>query len=159
MNALHFRLLYREFLLRIIDLELIAPQGDMSKLLGQFAALLIIVSLWLSPVVGALSASQPAGFTGVILSWVVAHFLISTTILVVGLFGVLSWNALFPDRRDILVLSPLPVPARIILLAKLAAGATALALSISALNLFTGLVAPFGFATAPKAVPAKYDAA
>jgi CubicO group peptidase (beta-lactamase class C family) len=159
MNRLQFRLLYREFLLRIIDLELIAPQGDMSKLLGQFAALLIIVSLWLSPVVGGLAASQPEGFTGVILSWVIAHFLISTTMLVVGLFGVLSWNALFPDRRDILVLSPLPVPARTVFLAKVAAVATALALSIAALNLFTGLVAPFGFATAPKATSATYDPA
>ena len=36
-----FRIPYREFLLRIVDLELIAPQGDMSKLPGQFTALLI----------------------------------------------------------------------------------------------------------------------
>jgi hypothetical protein len=35
-----FRVLYREFLFRIVDLEVLAPQGDVSKLAGQSAALL-----------------------------------------------------------------------------------------------------------------------
>ena len=32
MNRLQFRTLYREFLFRIVDLELLAPQGDITKL-------------------------------------------------------------------------------------------------------------------------------
>ena len=41
------RVLHREFLFRIVDRELLSThaQGDMSKLLLQFAALLIFVSL------------------------------------------------------------------------------------------------------------------
>jgi len=60
-NTLQFRVLYRQFLLRVVDLELLAPQGDITKLLGQFVALLAIVSLWiLLPSVGlAARASSP----------------------------------------------------------------------------------------------------
>ena len=59
-----------------------------------------------------------------------------TTMLTVGLFAVLSWDSLFPDRRDVLVLSPLPVRARTIFLAKVAAVGTALGLTVVALNIF-----------------------
>ena len=44
MTKLQFRVLYREFLFRMVDLELLSAQGDMSKLLGQFAGLLIFIS-------------------------------------------------------------------------------------------------------------------
>ena len=54
------------------------------------------------------------------------HFLIATTMLVVGVFAVLSWESMFPDRQDVLVLAPLPVRARTLLFAKVAAVATAL---------------------------------
>ncbi len=38
-----FRVLYREFLLRLVDLELLSAdaQGDTNKLLGQFATVLV----------------------------------------------------------------------------------------------------------------------
>jgi len=45
MELAQFRILYRKFLFRMIDLELISSHSDMSKLLGQFAALLIFLSL------------------------------------------------------------------------------------------------------------------
>src|SRR5207253_658195 len=139
---LQFRVLYREFLFRIVDLELLAPQGDMSKLLGQFAALLIIVSAWVMlPVVGV--AGSPPSELGLLMTWTAEHFLIATTMLVVGLFAVLSWESMFPDRRDVLVLAPLPVRARTLFLAKVAAVATALSLTVLSLNMFSGLAAPF----------------
>ena len=70
------------------------------------------------------------------------HFLISTTMLVVGLFAVLSWDAIFPDRRDVLVLAPLPVRARTLFLAKVAGVASALALTVSILHVAAGVVWP-----------------
>ena len=159
MNRRQFRVLYRQFLFRMVDLDLLAPQGDITKLLGQFAALLVIVSLWiLLPSVGLAAApTQPE--MGLMLAWVEAHFLISTTMLVVGLFAVLSWESMFPDRRDVLVLSPLPVRARTLFSAKVAAVAASLSLTIVALNIFPGVAAPFAFATAPAAQPPTYDAA
>lgn len=131
-----FRVLYREFLLCIVDLELLAPQGNVTKLLGQFAALLMTISLWiLLPSVGLAAMSLPEDL-GLVFAWVEAHFLISTTMLVVGLFAVLSWESMFPDRRDVLVLAPLPVRAHTLFLAKVAAVATALSLTVVALDFF-----------------------
>ena len=37
------------------------------------------------------------------------HFLIATTMVVIGLFSVLNWDSIFPDHRGVLVLAPLPV--------------------------------------------------
>jgi CubicO group peptidase (beta-lactamase class C family) len=79
--------------------------------------------------------------------------------LVVGLFAVLSWESMFPDRRDVLVLAPLPVRAHTLFLAKVAAVATALSLTVVVLNVFPGIAAPFAFATAPTMPSPVYDAA
>src|SRR5262245_58824065 len=125
MEMTQFRILYRKFLFRMVDLELISPQGDVSKLLGQFAALLIFLSLALSlaPSIGAgplaLGSVLPA-------AWSLEHFIIATTMLAVGLFAVISWNSTFLDQRDVLVLAPLPVRTRTLFVAKVAAVAVSL---------------------------------
>jgi hypothetical protein len=153
MNKQQFRILYREFLFRMVDLEILAPQGEMSKLLGQFAALLIFVSLWLSSVAGMMSAGRTNSVAGLLISWVAGHFLIATTMLAVGLFAVMSWDSTFPNRRDVLVLSPLPIRARTLLSAKVAAVATALGITVLSLNIFTGIIAPVASASAIGVVP------
>ena len=137
-----FRVLFRQFLFRIVDLELIAPAGDATKLLGQFAALLITFSVTLGMVALLSGGFQGAGPTAVMLRWSTEHFLISTTMLVVGLFAVLSWDSTFPNRRDVFVLAPLPVRARTLFLAKIAAVGTALALTVGALHCFAGMIWP-----------------
>ena len=159
MNRLHFQTLYREFLFRIVDLELLAPRGDITKLLGQFAALLIFISVWLAGI-GVIAASAPAEpGPGIAAAWAVEHLLIATTMLAVGLFAVLSWDSFFPDRRDVLVLSPLPVRTTTIFLAKVAAVLTALGLTVATLNVFTGTFDPPAFAAAPILPPPQYDPA
>ncbi len=138
-----FRVLYRVFLLRVVDLELLSADGEITKLLGQFAALLAAISfLFTAPLILA-----GGGLSQVDL-WTMAHLLIATTLVVVGLFSALSWDSAFPERRDVLVLAPLPVGARTVFLAKLTALAAALSLSVVALNVFTGLVWPFYFCSA-----------
>src|SRR4029434_7967673 len=76
------------------------------------------------------------------ISWHTEHMLIATTMLVVGLFAVLSWDSTLPNRRDVLVLAPLPLRSRTLFLAKAAALATALGLTVAALNVCTGLTWP-----------------
>ena len=125
----------------------------MSKLLGQFAALLIFVSLWLSFVAGMMSAGRTNPVAGLLITWVAGHFLIATTMLAVGLFAVMSWDSTFPNRRDVLVLFPLPIRARTLLLAKIAAVATALGITVLSLNVFTGIIAPVASASAIGVVP------
>ena len=145
MTKLQFRVLYREFLFRIVDLELLSADalGDARKLLGQFAALLIFVSIFfLSFFALKVGASRMPPAIRLFEAWNAEHVLIETTMLVVGLFAVLSWDSTFPERRDVLVLAPLPVRARTLFLAKVAAVATALSLTVALLHSVAGLAWP-----------------
>jgi hypothetical protein len=136
-----FRVLFHEFRLRVIDLELLSADGDPTKLLGQFATLLLGFSFLVSLPILLLGAGRmPSEPT-----WTMEHFLIATTMVVVGLFAVLSWDSAFPDRRDVLVLGPLPVRTQTLFFAKLAAFAASLVLPVLALNAFTGLLWPMLF--------------
>jgi hypothetical protein len=61
MNEPQWRVLYRQFLFRVFDLEVLSAhaQGDANKLLGQFAALLIFISVGVA--FGALLYANPNG--------------------------------------------------------------------------------------------------
>jgi hypothetical protein len=150
MTKLQFRILYREFLFRVVDLELLSSgaQGDAGKILGQFAALLIFFGCLLS--LGILNLGDPRVTREAMLAaaWGVEHFLIATTMLAVGLFAVMSWDSTFPDRRDVLVLGPLPVHTRTLFLAKVSASASAVGLTVLALHGLTSL--SWAIATAPR---------
>ncbi len=152
MKRLQFRVLYREFLFRIVDLELLSShaEGDSRTLLGQFAALLIFFSVILALGAGFWAAATKDDrlppLYHIIGAWTAEHFLIATTMLAVGLFAVLSWESTFPDRRDVLVLGPLPVRARTLFLAKIAAVGTALGLTIASLHALAGLAWPLALA-------------
>src|SRR6202034_3954055 len=78
-------------------------------------------------------------------AWMFEHFLIETSMTVAGLIAVFNWDAAFPDRRDVLVLAPLPVKRSTLLLAKIAALFAAPALAIIALNIFSGILWPLIF--------------
>jgi hypothetical protein len=119
---LQFRVLCGQFLLRVIDLEALSIKADVTGFLGQFAGVLIMISLILSAMAMMTSAVATE------------ETLLSMTMLVVGLIIVISWDATFPDRRDVLVLAPLPVLPRTILGAKIAASSAVLGLAVLALN-------------------------
>ena len=88
--------------------------------------------------------------------------MIATTMLVVGLFAILSWDSIFPDRRDVLVLATLPIRTRTIFCAKVAAVATALSLTIATLHVASGFVWPLSLNSHHEAVIAPsiaYDTA
>jgi hypothetical protein len=144
MNRLQFRTLYREFLFRLVDLELLSPdaQGDADKLLGRIAGLLGFFSLilGLAGLVFGGKNMSPAAFRNA--SWAIEHFLISTTMLVVGLFAVFSWDSVFPDLRDVLVLAPLPIRSSTFFLAKVAAAGTGLGLAVGVFNAGPGFTWP-----------------
>lgn len=146
---LQFRVLYRQFLFRVVDLEVLSAHalGDSNKLLGQFAALLIVISLPVSGgALGIIDATNMPADARLGFTLFMAHFLVAATMLVVGIFAVLSWDSIFPDRRDVFVLAPLPLRARTMFLAKVAATATALSLVVVFLNCATGLTWPFALA-------------
>lgn len=138
-----FRILYRQFLLRVFDLEALSIQADIPRFLGQFASILGFISL-----IGAMGLVMSRDSTpisadaGLGFAWSMDQALISGMMFVAGLVAVVSWDSTFPDRRDIMVLAPLPVTPRNILLAKVMASATLVGLAVLTLNFATGIVWP-----------------
>ena len=134
-----FRALTRLFAYRFLDTDLLPARGEISALLSQLAALLAAVSLVVCVIV---AQAYVTGNPPPEAAWGQAEFLFSTTMAVVAIFTLLLWEALFPDRRDSLVLGVLPVRARTIWAAKAAAAGVALGLAALAVNAFTGIVFP-----------------
>src|SRR5262245_25410239 len=155
MNKLQFRVLLRQFLFRLFDMEVLSPkaEGDASKLFGQLAALLISVSAMLGYFALIFEGASPwaQGLLRQVVHMIAQHFLIATTMLVVGLFAVLSWDGIFPDRRDLQVLGPLPVIPRTMFAAKVSAVAAALGLTVVLLHSLMGLIWPLVFSARAEA--------
>ena len=141
-----FRALVRLFAYRFFDTDILSVRGDLSSLLSQFAALLAALSLVLALATAPkyaglyqhLTAEQRHAAAGGD-----QEFLISTSMAIVGVFTLLLWDALFPDRRDCMILCAMPVRIPAVFAAKLAALGAALGLAVVAVNSFTGLVCPF----------------
>lgn len=141
-----FRALVRLFAYRFFDTDIISVRGDLSSLLSQFAALLAALSLVLVLVTGPKYAGLYQHLTAEQLhaaAWADQEFLISTSMAIVGVFTLLLWDALFPDRRDCMILGAMPVRIPTVFAAKLVALGAALGLAVVAVNSFTGLVCPF----------------
>lgn len=147
-----FPVLYRLFLARMIDLEILSTRGDVRDLVARFISMLAACSLVLTYLIAGRYFSTTLPRARLLYTiWNDEEFLISTSIAVAGLFAVLAWNAVFPDRRDCLVLGLLPIPTFTIVLAKLSAMASALGVSLIAINVFTGLVFPAAVGDSPAA--------
>jgi hypothetical protein len=137
---LPFRVLYCHFVLRVVDLEALSVEADVTGFLGQFAGVFIMVSIVHAFVAVIYFLVNPADQPA--FAFRLAQYLISTTMLTAGLFAVISWDGTFPDRRDVLVLLPLPVAPRTLLLAKVAASCALLGGAIFALNVASGVLWP-----------------
>jgi hypothetical protein len=160
---LEFRVLYRQFLLRAVDLEALSVEADVLRLLGQFAGVLFLISVFES--IGLFFASESPSLRHagmLVLGLRSLHGFLSGTMLVAGLFAVISWDNIFPDRRDVMVLGPLPVRPLTILLAKVVACGVVLAVGVVALNCAMGVALPLvagGIAGFPRMVAAYWTAA
>jgi hypothetical protein len=141
--SLEFLVLYRQFLLRVVDLEALSIEADIPRFLGQFAGILILISAFQT--LGFLYASGRPHLSRSGLLNLAMHSeqsLIAGTMLIAGLVAVATWDNIFPDRRDAMVLGPLPVRPRTILAAKLAAAGSLLGIGVLALNLGMGVALP-----------------
>ncbi len=136
----HFGVLYRVFLRRIVDIDLLSAEADTSKLLAQFGALFAGASLlFTAPLIlvgGGLWLEDLR---------TMEHLLIATSMLLVGVFAVLAWESAFPERLDLLILGPLPVRVQTIFAAKLASLLGVIGFSLLTLNIFTGFIWPLLF--------------
>ena len=116
-----FRVLFPAFLRRLFENDLVPETVDLRQSALWLAALLTI-----PPAIFAITLSLFYG------SWMtderlalrsVPHklYFIGYSMAAVGLLTVLVWNALFPDRRDAMLLGGLPIRTRTVVVAKLSA--------------------------------------
>ncbi|MFN7925309.1 MAG: hypothetical protein U0Q16_34745, partial [Bryobacteraceae bacterium] len=146
-----FRILYRDFLARLIDLDVLSAGGDPQRLFVHFAAVLTALGFVLTIYLIPGYTSTPLPHERLLLAATGdQQFLASFTMAITGIFGVLAWGAIFPDRRDSLILGTLPVRPRVVFLSKIAAVGSGLAVSVVAANLFIGISYPF---VVPSPVP------
>jgi hypothetical protein len=127
----------------MIDVEILSAGGDVRDLVVRSVSILSALSFVLAYLIVPRYTSTSLPRARLLFSiWNDQEFLLSGTIAVAGLFSVLAWNAVFPDRRDCFVLTPLPVSTGAMILAKLAAMGTGLSIGLIAMNAFTGLGFP-----------------
>jgi len=126
-NVTRFSALTRHCFGRFFDRESLSPQGDMETNVAQTLALLavpgMLTALWLLP------------FD--VRGWMLVgarYFPVAYSMTVMGFVMVFEWDSLFPDARDYLILTPLPIRLSSLFAAKLAALAGFLALFVLDIN-------------------------
>ncbi len=151
-----FRRLLRSFSYRFLDNELLSAEGDARQtavhslaLIGAFSITLCLCFRYkYSLMLFGMSAAKRDA-----ISWGDKELLISLAMAATGFLSILTWDGLFPDRRDCLTLHALPIRKRTIFAAKLSAvlamfGVVSLALNAPTTALFPWLVlgdkAPLG---------------
>jgi len=138
------RLVLRLFLRRLVDNDVISPNADRHESLAVLCALAVSLGVFATFFVSTdyLAAFiQLPGPTA--LSALSDRFLfISASISVSALATLMVWDALALEPRDAAVLGPLPIPARTITRAKLAAAVVFGVVFATALNAFPSAVYP-----------------
>jgi len=142
-EAKQIKILFRAFLGRILDFELLSSGGESQNLLVQFAALLgafnFVLAILLVPRYGT---SMQSHATLIVNAWHDEEFFISTSLAIAAFLMVLSWESLIPDRRDCIALGVLPVRSHTVLTAKLAAIGCAISGAVLLVNIFTSFCYP-----------------
>src|ERR1051326_7977885 len=145
-----FRVLLKHFFDRFFDNELVSRQGDMSQGLAKIAGVLAAPGLycfWLTPKYVVLSFQSAAAQEAASLSDKI--FMLTLSIVVMGLLTVLEWDALFPDRRDFTILIPLPIRLEMVFGAKIVSLCGFVILFFVAVNAISTFVYPFVAMRAP----------
>jgi hypothetical protein len=143
-DATTARLVLRLFLRRLIDNDVISPHADRHESLAVLCALVVSLGVFVTFFVSTdyLAAFiQLPGPTA--LSALSDRFLfISASIAVSALATLMVWDALALEPRDAAILGPLPIPARTITRAKLAAALVFGTVVAIGLNAFPSVVYP-----------------
>ena len=136
------KLLVRHFFGRFFDNEIVSQHGDMRtnvvQAIGLVATPGIFVPFYMLP--------QRARFHHPFdHNWVLPsdyYFFVMFSMVVMGFVMVFEWDALFPDRKDYLILTPLPLGGGTIFAGKTLALLLFLSLFAVDANLFCSLLAP-----------------
>ena len=137
-----FLLLVRHFFGRFFDNEIVSQQGDMRTNMVQAFGLIatpgIFVSFYMLP--QRVRYDRPFDHNWTLIGDY--YFFVLYSMVVMGFLMVFQWDALFPDRKDYLVMTPLPIRGNSIFAAKVTALAVFMGLFVVDTNLFCTLLAP-----------------
>ena len=132
-----FRTLVVHFFKRFFDTDTASEDSVPRTRLIQLLALSAVVTFLLMVLLIRGIASAQFGAIDEIGMRISIHFtFVCYAMLVIGLVMTFKWDALFPDRRDYLILAPLPISAKRLFTAKLIALCGFLLLFLVATNLF-----------------------
>jgi hypothetical protein len=129
------RVLIRHSFGRFFDRESLAPQGDPQASLAQLLGILAVPGSFF------VLLFRPLTLRGWDLVYC-RYLFLSFSMITMAMIVVLCWDALFPDRRDYQILTPLPVRLWQLFAAKLAALGMLLAVFLVDINFFTVLMWP-----------------
>jgi hypothetical protein len=137
-----FALLVRHFFGRLFDDEIVSRGADMRtnmvQALGLVASPGMLVSLYMLPQKVRFDRPFDHG-------WILIgdyYFFVLYSMVVMGFVMVFEWDALFPDRKDYLILTPLPLRGNAIFAGKAAALVIFLALFVVDANFLCAMLAP-----------------
>jgi hypothetical protein len=130
-----FFILVRHFFGRFFDTESFSPQSEPAARMTQTLGILAVPGAFF------ILMFLPCTFAG----WALVsgrYLFLSVSMLLMGFIMVFEWDALFPDRRDYLILSTLPIRISTLFLAKVTALAIFLAVFLLDVNFFSALLWP-----------------
>src|SRR6516165_8967383 len=140
-----FRTLVRHFFGRFFDKDSITPDSDERANVVQIIAILAvpgaIISLFMIPDYMQVQSE-------VTRLWLRAgdrYDFIAYAMTVMGFVMTFKWDSLFPDRRDYLILTPLPISIRQFFAAKVTSLCCFLLLFAVAINFFSCLMIPYAY--------------
>src|SRR5689334_978539 len=141
-----FKTLVRHFFSRFFDKESLSQDGDERANVVQIVAMLAlpgaIVSLFML-------ADHPLIRSEVTRMWLRSgdrYVFVCYSMVVMGFVMTFKWDSLFPDRRDYLVLTPLPISLKEFFVAKVVSLCAFLLLFIVAINFFSCVFIPYVYA-------------
>jgi hypothetical protein len=132
-----FQLLVKLFRDRFFENDAVSPGGGFQTNIHQMLGVLIAVGMLAGYTALVTSADLSHGARSIQGDWMVRSlrlFLPAFSFGVAGFTALFYWDALFPDRRDFLILAPFPIPLRQLVAAKFTALLLFILLLVGAVN-------------------------
>ena len=138
-----FKTLVRHFFSRFFDKESLSADGDERANVVQIVSVLAVPGAMISLF---MIADHPLIRSELTRLWLRAgdrYVFVTYSMVVMGFVMTFKWDSLFPDRRDYLILRPLPISLKDFFAAKVLALFVFLLLFIVAINFFSSVIVPY----------------
>src|SRR5262245_46799913 len=141
-----FTTLSRHFFSRFFDKDTLSPGADERANVVQILAMLAVPGAFVSLFMIAVHPLTRSEITRLWLRAGDRFVFVSYAMVVMGFVMTFKWDSLFPDRRDYLILTPLPVSLREFFTAKVFALCAFLLSFVVAINFFSCVFIPYVYA-------------